>query len=69
MEELRMNVNGMVCDGCEKRIVNAVGQIDGVEEVIANHNNGTVIVKSNKVISKDEVKERIEDIGFEVKED
>lgn len=68
MEELRINVNGMVCGGSEKRVANVIGKIDGVEDVIANHHNGTVIVKSNKVIARDEVKDRIEKIGFIVKE-
>lgn len=69
MEEIKMNVSGMVCGGCEKRVVNAVSTIDGVKEVIANHNDGTVVVKADTKIERAEIKERIEDLGFEVKED
>ena len=47
MEEIKLNVNGMVCGGCEKRVVNAVSTIEGVKEVIANYNEGTVVVKSD----------------------
>lgn len=68
MEEIKLNVNGMVCGGCEKRVVNAVSTIEGVKEVIANYNEGTVVVKSDTKISEDIIKEKIEDIGFEVKE-
>jgi copper chaperone CopZ len=68
MEEIKLNVNGMVCGGCEKRVVNAVSTIEGVKEVIANYNEGTVVVKSDIKISEDIIKEKIEDIGFEVKE-
>lgn len=68
MEEMKLNVSGMVCGGCEKRVVNAVSTIDGVKEVIANYNDGTVIVKSDKKISEDIIKEKIEDLGFEVEE-
>lgn len=68
MEEMKLNVSGMVCGGCEKRVVNAVSTIDGVKEVIANYNEGTVIVKSDKKISEDIIKEKIEDLGFEVEE-
>ena len=58
----------MVCGGCEKRVINAVSTIEGVKEVIANYNEGTVVVKSDIKISEDIIKEKIEDIGFEVKE-
>lgn len=68
MEEIKLNVNGMVCGGCEKRVVNAVSTIEGVKEVIANYKEGTVVVKADTKISKDIIKEKIEDLGFEVKE-
>lgn len=68
MQELVIKVDGMACSGCENRIQNAVGQIEGVEKVIANHKNGTVIVTLNQDINQDLVKEKIEEIGFEVKE-
>ena len=66
MEEIKLNVNGMVCGGCEKRVVNAVSTIEGVKEVIANYNEGTVVVKSDIKISEDIIKEKIEDLGFTV---
>lgn len=69
MEEIRLNVNGMVCGGCEKRVVNSLSTIDGVKEVIANHNEGTVVIKSDEKIDINIIKEKIEDLGFEVKED
>ncbi len=68
MEEIKLNVNGMVCGGCEKRVVNAVSTIEGVKEVIANYNEGTVIVKADTKIPKDVIKEKIEDLGFEIEE-
>lgn len=69
MEEIRLNVNGMVCGGCEKRVVNSLSTIDGVKEVTANHNEGTVVIKSDEKIDRNIIKEKIEDLGFEVKED
>ncbi len=68
MEEIRINVEGMVCGGCEKRVVNSLSTISGIKEVIANHNNGTVIIKANEKIERDIIKEKIEDLGFEIKE-
>ena len=69
MEEIKLIVNGMVCGGCEKRVVNSLSTIDGVKEVIANHNEGTVVIKSDEKIDRNIIKEKIEDLGFEVKED
>lgn len=66
MKEFVIKVKGMMCTGCESRVQNVVKQIEGVEEVIANHKNGTVTIKSNIDIDKNIIKERIEDIGYEV---
>mgnify|MGYP005771120423 CR=1 FL=1 len=66
MEETIIKVEGMMCTGCENRIQNAVSEIKGVESVKADHEKGIVEVKGTADIK--EVKEAIEDIGFEVKE-
>lgn len=69
MKEIIIKVEGMVCNGCENRVKNALTTIEGVENVIANHNKGTVTVISKDEVSENVMKEKIEDIGFEVKED
>lgn len=68
MKELLLNVEGMHCGGCEKRIQNAVSDIDGVENVEASFEAGTVKVTLNKEVDTKVIAETIEDIGFEVKE-
>ena len=35
MKETIIKVKGMVCNGCENRVQNALKTIDGIEEVIA----------------------------------
>lgn len=67
MKEIKINVEGMVCGGCEKRIVNILNEIEGIEEVIASYEKGTVLIKANKEIDIKEVEEKIKDIGFEIK--
>lgn len=70
MKETIIKVEGMVCNGCENRVKNALKNIQGVEDVDANHTTGTVIVTSKEEVSENIMKEKIEDIGFEVvKED
>lgn len=67
MKEFILKIEGMVCNGCEKRVQNVISDIDGVETVFANYKDGTVTIKLNKDINKDIIKEKIEDIGFKVK--
>ena len=66
MKETIINVKGMVCNGCENRVKNALKTIDGVEEVEANYTNGIVKVTSKDEIEESSLKDKIEDIGFEV---
>lgn len=66
MKELILNVEGMVCGGCENRVQNALKTIDGVEEVVANHESNTVKVVLKEDISEDIIKEKIDDIGYTV---
>lgn len=67
MNEINLNVEGMMCGGCEKRIENALGDIKGVKNVKANHEEGTVKIESKKEIDMDVVKEKIENLGLKLK--
>ena len=70
MKETNLIVNGMMCGGCENRVKNAIKNIEGVENVTADHNTGKVIIISNNDVSEKIIKETLEDIGYEiVKED
>ena len=70
MKEINLKVNGMVCNGCENRVKNALKNIDGVEEVSANHESGIVTITLKEEIEKSLLEETIENLGFEViKED
>lgn len=68
MKELVISVEGMVCNGCENRVENALMQINGVQKVYPDHNKGIVKVILKDDISKNIIKEKIEDLGFIVKE-
>ena len=50
-------------------IKNALESITGIENVSANHTNGTVKITASSEVSKAVMVETIEDIGFSVKED
>lgn len=66
MKEIILNVEGMMCEGCENRIQNAVKNMEGVETVVANHQEGTVKLSLNENADISKIKEKIEDIGFTV---
>lgn len=68
MKEIELKVNGMVCGGCENRVQNAVSLIDGVESVVADHNTNTVKVTTSKEVDLNIIKEKIQDLDFEVVE-
>ena len=67
--EYLFNVEGMMCAGCENRVKSAFGEIEGVSEVSANHENGVVVVKTTKELKREDLAEVIENLGFDVKED
>lgn len=66
MKETIINVKGMVCNGCENRVINALKSISGVNEVTANHNTGKVIVTASDDVLENVIKDKIEDLGFEI---
>ena len=66
MKEIILNVEGMMCEGCENRIKNAVGTIDGVVDVSAKHDTGKVKVIARENVKEEIVKEKIEDLDFTV---
>ena len=68
MKEVVIKVEGMVCGGCENRVKNALQTLDGVNSVEASHENGIVKVNLDDSVDVNKIKEKIDDIGFEVKE-
>lgn len=67
MKKITLKVEGMVCNGCENRVKNALKTIEGIEKVEASYKKGTVIVRAKDEIQEESIKEKIEDIGFTVK--
>lgn len=65
MKEYIINVEGMMCEGCEKRVINVLSQMSGIKEVTADHKAGKVTIKAENFDEKT-VKEKINDLGFRV---
>ena len=68
MNELKINIKGMMCTGCENRIKNALDVIKGIKSVDANYKTGQVVINSDIDINIKELRNVIKDIGFEIDE-
>jgi Cu2+-exporting ATPase len=73
MKELMMadrqvfTVNGMTCDGCERRITSALDGVPGVEEASVNHEAGTVTLQVDATVAGTHaVRDAIEELGYKV---
>ena len=66
MEKLNIKIKGMHCEGCEKRIENALGDIKGVKNVEAEYKSGTAVVETKSKIDNKKIEDTIEDLGFKV---
>lgn len=58
---------GMHCNGCETRMVNALNQIEDIRNAKADAKSGQVVIKHTKEETIEEAKRLIAEIGFEVK--
>lgn len=64
--EKTMKIEGMMCGHCEARVKQTLDQLDGVAEAVVSHQNGSAVVKLNKEVSDQTLKEAIENQGYKV---
>ena len=69
MKNIDLIVEGVHCIGCEMRIKNVLSSIDGIQEVNTSFQDKKVHIISNNSINIDNIKEKIEDLGFKVLKD
>ena len=65
MEHL-LNVHGMSCSHCEGAVKKGLAGIAGVSEVVVDLGAKTVLVKCDEQVAVDDIKNCIEDLGFDV---
>ncbi len=67
IQQATIRVRQIHCTGCERRIEQAVGQLDGVRQVKADHRNGEVRVVLDDTLTSDAaIRSSITRAGFEV---
>lgn len=67
MEQIKLQVQGMSCGHCVNSIEGNVGELNGVKSVKVHLDNGTVDIEFDlNVVSLEEIKSEIEELGYEV---
>lgn len=61
---MELSVTGMSCGGCEQNVEDALGELDSVTGVEADHESDTVTVDGD--ISMGDAQSVIEEAGYEV---
>lgn len=61
-----VNINGMSCNHCSKKVQNALVSIDGVYKVKVDLNKNQAIIFSQQGITHDLINKAITDIGYQV---
>jgi len=65
--EKKIIVKGMKCNHCKTAVENELKEIEGVQEIKIELETGEVIIKSEKEIPGEKIKNIIEELGYKVK--
>lgn len=64
--EKTMKIEGMMCPHCQAAVKNCLEEIEGVEEAVVSHEAGTAVVKMNKEVADDVLKQTVEAKDYKV---
>ncbi len=59
-------IKGMTCEHCQKRVENALNEIEGVENVVVDIEEGSAKLRMLREVGDSEFRFAIEDAGYEV---
>ena len=61
-----MKIEGMMCGHCEAAVKKALESLEGVEEAIVSHEEGTAVVSMTNEVSDDVLTQTVEDKDYKV---
>ena len=64
-KEMKIKVNGMMCGHCEAHVKKALEAIEGIDSVIASHEENMVTISNSKDIDEAVIKAAVEEAGYE----
>ena len=66
MTTITYQVKGMTCDHCKNSVTQELTKLDGVTEVDVDLATGAVTVATERELGQDEVREAVDEAGFEL---
>ena len=64
-KEMKIRVEGMMCEHCEAHVRKALEAIDGIESATASHKDKLVTLKTTKEIEENAIRKAVEDAGYQ----
>ncbi|WP_026525829.1 heavy metal translocating P-type ATPase [Butyrivibrio sp. MB2005] len=64
-KEMKITVNGMMCEHCEAHVKKALEAIDGIESAVASHKDNLVTITNSKDVDEAAIKAAVEEAGYE----
>ena len=61
-----VNIEGMCCDRCAKRVENALGAVSGVVSADVKLKKKLAVIRSREKVSDEEISKAVSDLGFTV---
>ena len=62
---MKIKVNGMMCEHCEMHVKKALEAIDGIDGVVASHEENLVTITNSKDVDEAAIKAAVEEAGYE----
>ena len=63
--EMKITVKGMMCGHCEAHVKKALEAIDGIDSVVASHEENLVTITNSKDVDEAAIKAAVEEAGYE----
>ena len=65
--EYSLNIGGMKCENCAKKITSLLEKIPGIEKAVASVKDGKIDIVSSLPVVKDAVEKAVKEAGFDFK--
>ena len=65
--EYSLNIGGMKCENCAKKITSLLEKITGIEKAVASVKDGKIDIVSSLPVVKETVEKAVKEAGFDFK--
>ena len=66
MEFVELNIQGMTCGHCAQSVTEELKKLNGVTEVVVNHETGKADVSMTEFVPELDIKNAVAEAGYEV---